>query len=124
MNGAEYNIKKMVTSFVIGQTELNHFLEDSFDFNKNVALSIQQNELNNLRVLIIFQRDHVRFRNNHHNNKIQYFHTPSNHGGNLLFRVRNSTLHNPFPSVYPFILYNGNSNRGPNHLVFVERDGG
>ena len=44
--------------------------KDSFD-----------NEVNHLRELIIFQRDHVRFRNNHHNNKFQCFNQQIPSGG-------------------------------------------
>jgi hypothetical protein len=44
--------------------------KDSFD-----------NEVNHLRELIIFQRDHVRFRNNYHNNRIQCFNQQIPSGG-------------------------------------------
>eukprot|EP00957_Ditylum_brightwellii_P068407 5193151-Ditylum_brightwellii.AAC.1 len=41
---------------------------DSFGYKSHVTLSLRQNEVNNLRVMIVFQRDHVRYRKNNYNN--------------------------------------------------------
>jgi hypothetical protein len=79
MYGAGY-IKKMTTMAI-----KYHFLEDSFDFNENVVLNLLQNEVNFLRVFVIFRRDHVRFRNHHDDIKISPTNIPFHHKDYLLF---------------------------------------
>jgi len=52
---------------------------DSFGYKSHVTLSLRQNEVNNLRVMIVFQRDHVRYRKNNYNNNSPYTDTPLDH---------------------------------------------
>eukprot|EP00984_Skeletonema_dohrnii_P025021 scaffold14166_cov175-Skeletonema_dohrnii-CCMP3373.AAC.1 len=127
MAGAEY-IKNMITvrnndnaTVALSSSRLEyHFLDDSFDYVNSVVVRLQLNEVANLRNLVIFQRDHVRYRSSHHNNNIPF-------GINTLFDHRKSLLifgdypacHVPPSSLFPSLLSFAISGSRPKQLVLV-----
>ena len=126
MFGAEY-IKKMialhnndVATRASSSSHIEyHFLEDSFEHDKDVALNLLQNEVNFLHVFVIFRRDHVKFRNNHHGIMILPTNIPFDHHRGYLLLGNYLTRHAPSSNSLCFILYDGSFTQGPNHLVTV-----
>jgi hypothetical protein len=127
MFSAEY-IKKMITlrnndvaTRASSSSHIEyHFLEDSFEHDKDVVLNLLQNEVNFLCVFVIFRRDHVRFQNNHHDIiMISSTNIPFDHHWGYLLLGNYLTCHAPSSPSISFILYDGSSNQGPNHLVTV-----